>query len=297
MVKKDGRIIDVDISLSILKNAENKTTGSIGVIRDITEHKAAEEKVKKMIDEKSGFISIVAHELRTSLSAIKEGVSIVSEGIAGRLNGKQKKYLNIAKRNADRLSALINNVLDFQKLETNRMDLDIQDNDIKEVVTEIHETMALYAKKNKVELLLELADDLSEAKFDRLKINQVLTNLIGNAIKFTPEKGRVSINVQRRNEELVISVGDTGIGIPKDALAKIFECFYTVNQRGKQIQGTGLGLAIVHKIVMMHGGRIEVESEVSQGTTFTLFLPLDCEPMQKLSPAKETEILENSIAD
>jgi PAS domain S-box-containing protein len=297
MVKKDGRIIDVDISLSILKNAENKTTGSIGVIRDITEHKAAEEKVKKMIDEKSGFISIVAHELRTSLSAIKEGVSIVSEGIAGRLNGKQKKYLNIAKRNADRLSALINNVLDFQKLETNRMDLDIQNNDIKEVVTEIHETMALYAKKNKVELLLELADDLSEAKFDRLKINQVLTNLIGNAIKFTPEKGRVSINVQRRNEELVISVGDTGIGIPKDALAKIFECFYTVNQRGKQIQGTGLGLAIVHKIVMMHGGRIEVESEVSQGTTFTLFLPLDCEPMQKLSPAKETEILENSIAD
>jgi signal transduction histidine kinase len=297
MVKKDGRIIDVDISLSILKNAENEITGSIGVIRDITEHKASEEKVKKMIDEKSGFISIVAHELRTSLAAIKEGVSIVFDGIAGRLNEKQKKYLNIAKRNADRLSALINNVLDFQKLETNRMDLDIQDNDIKEVITEIHETMALYAKKNKVKLLLELADDLSVAKFDRLKINQVLTNLIGNAIKFTPEKGRVSINVKRRNEELVISVGDTGIGIPKEALAKIFECFYTVNQRGKQIQGTGLGLAIVHKIVMMHGGRIEVESEVDQGTTFTLFLPLDCKPMQKLSPAKENEILESPIAD
>ncbi len=297
MIKKDGRIIDVDISLSILKNAENETTGSIGVIRDITEHKAAEEKVKKMIDEKSGFISIVAHELRTSLAAIREGVSIVFDGVAGRLNKKQKKYLNIAKRNADRLSALINNVLDFQKLETNRMDLNVQNNDIKEVISEVHETMTLYAQKNQVELLLELAEDLSEAKFDRLKINQVLTNLIGNAIKFTPEKGRVSINVQRRNEELVISVSDTGIGIPKEALAKIFECFYTVNQRGKQIQGTGLGLAIVHKIVMMHGGRIEVESEVDQGTTFTFFLPLDCKPIQKLSPVKENKVLENSIAN
>jgi signal transduction histidine kinase len=151
--------------------------------------------------------------------------------------------------------------------------------------------MALYAKKNKVELSLELAEELSEAKFDRAKINQVLTNLVGNAIRFTPEKGKVSINVHLQNEELVISVSDTGIGIPKEALPKIFECFYRVNQRGKEIQGTGLGLAIVHKIVMMHNGRIEVESEVGQGTTFTVFLPLDLKSVQKLLPAKADEIL------
>ncbi len=289
MIKKDGSIIEVDISLSVLTNAEGKTTGSIGIIRDITEHKKAEEKIKKMIDTKSGFISIVSHELRTSLAAIKEGVSIVFDGIAGRLNEKQKKFLNIAKRNVDRLSVLINDVLDFQKLETNRMNLDIQDNDIKEVVSEVHETMALYAKKNKVELSLELAEELSEAKFDRVKINQVLTNLVGNAIKFTPEKGKVSINVHLQNKELVISVSDTGIGIPKEALPKIFECFYRVNQRGKEIQGTGLGLAIVHKIVMMHSGRIEVESDVGQGTTFTVFLPLDLKSVQKLLPAKADE--------
>ena len=296
MIKKDGSIIEVDISLSVLTNAEGKTSGSIGIIRDITEHKKAEEKIKKMIDTKSGFISIVSHELRTSLAAIKEGVSIVFDGMAGRLNKEQKKFLNIAKRNVDRLSVLINDVLDFQKLETNRMNLDIQDNDIKEVVSEAHETMALYAKKNKVELSLELAEELSEAKFDRAKINQVLTNLVGNAIKFTPEKGKVSINVHLQNEELVISISDTGIGIPKEALPKIFECFYRVNQRDKEIQGTGLGLAIVHKIVMMHSGRIEVASEVGQGTTFTVFLPLDLKPMQKLLPAKGDEILNNSIA-
>jgi len=296
MIKKDGSIIEVDISLSVLTNAEGKTSGSIGIIRDITEHKKAEEKIKKMIDTKSGFISIVSHELRTSLAAIKEGVSIVFDGMAGRLNKEQKKFLNIAKRNVDRLSVLINDVLDFQKLETNSMNLDIQDNDIKEVVSEVHETMALYAKKNKVELSLELAEELSEAKFDRAKINQVLTNLVGNAIKFTPEKGKVSINVHLQNEELVISISDTGIGIPKEALTKIFECFYRVNQRDKEIQGTGLGLAIVHKIVMMHSGRIEVASEVGQGTTFTVFLPLELKPMQKLLPAKGDEILNNSIA-
>jgi len=296
MIKKDGSIIEVDISLSVLTNAEGKTTGSIGIIRDITEHKKAEEKIKKMIDTKSGFISIVSHELRTSLAAIKEGVSIVFDGMAGRLNKEQKKFLNIAKRNVDRLSVLINDVLDFQKLETNNMHLNIQDNDIKEVISEVHETMALYAKKNKVELSLKLAEELSEAKFDRAKINQVLTNLVGNSIKFTPEKGKVSINVHLQNEELVISISDTGIGIPKEALTKIFECFYRVNQRDKEIQGTGLGLAIVHKIVMMHSGRIEVASEVGQGTTFTVFLPLELKPMQKLLPAKGDEILNNSIA-
>ncbi len=293
MIKKDGNIIEVDISLSVLTNAEGKTTGSIGIIRDITEHKKAQEKIKKMIAAKSGFISTVAHELRTSLAAMKEGVAIVFDGMVGRLNNKQKKYLNIAIRNAERLGALINDVLDFQKLEADRMNLDIQDNDIKEVVSEVHETMALYAKKNKVELSLELAEELSAAKFDRAKINQVLTNLVGNAIKFTPEKGKVSINVHLQNEELVISVSDTGIGIPKEALPKIFECFYRVNQRGKEIQGTGLGLAIVHKIVMMHNGRIEVESEVGQGTTFTVFLPLDLKSVQKLLPAKADEILNN----
>ena len=274
----------------------------IVTLSDITEQRKAEyerqlaeEKIKKMIAAKSGFISTVAHELRTSLAAIKEGVSIVFDGMAGRLNKEQKKYLNIAIRNAERLGALINDVLDFQKLEAGRMNFDIEDNDIKELISEVHETMALYAKKNKVELLLELAEDLSVAKFDHAKINQVLTNLVGNAVKFTPENGRVSINVWRQNEELVISISDTGIGIPKEALPKIFECFYRVNQRGKKIQGTGLGLAIVHKIVMMHNGRIEVASEVGQGTTFTVFLPLDPKSVQKLLPEKADEIVHSTI--
>ena len=296
MIKKDGVLIDVDISLSVLKDSTGKTTGSIGVIRDITERKEAEEKLKETMELKSQFISTVSHELRTPLAAIKEGLGIVLDGIAGRINEKQTKFLNIAKRNVERLSELINDVLDFQKFEAGRMKLDIHCNNIEQVLLEVHETMALSAKKNQVELLFVSVEDMPEAKFDRAKIIQVLTNLVGNAIKFTPEKGRVSVNVRHENGQLVISVSDTGMGIPKEELPKIFERFYRVKRSGKQIQGTGLGLAIVHKIVMMHGGRIEVESEVDQGTNFTVFLPLEPKSLPEVSSEKIDEILENVTA-
>jgi len=297
MIKKDGRIIDVDISLSVLKNPEGEIIGSIGVVRDITERKKVEEALKETMEMKSQFISTVSHELRTPLAAMKEGIAIVLDEVAGKLNGKQKKFLDIAKRNVDRLEVLISDVLDFQKIEAGGMKLDIQSNNIEEVVSEVYETMALYAKKNKVELSLESAEELPKAKFDRAKIIQVLTNLVSNAIKFTPEKGRVSVSIQHQNEELIITVSDTGMGIPKEALPKIFERFYRIDRPGKQIQGTGLGLAIVHKIVMMHNGRIEVASELGQGTTFTVFLSLDPKLLQKNLPAKADKILNNSIAN
>jgi PAS domain S-box-containing protein len=297
MVKKDSSLIDVDISLSVLKDSDGNTTGSIGVIRDITERKQAEEKLKETMELKSQFISTVSHELRTPLAAMKEGLGIVLDQVVGEINEKQKKFLDIAKRNADRLGALINDVLDFQKLSAGKMNLDIQNNDIGQIVSEVHETMILYAKKNDVELVTELPENLPTAKFDRGKITQVLTNLISNAIKFTPPQGMASVNVRQQNEELVVSVHDTGMGIPKEALPKIFERFYRVHRPNQQIQGTGLGLAIVHKIVIMHGGRIDVESEVNQGTTFTVFLPLNPKTMPYGGCEKTDSVLENTIGN
>ena len=297
MVKKDGSVIDVDISLSVLKDSDGNTTGSIGIIRDITERKQAEEKLKETMELKAQFISTVSHELRTPLAALKEGLGIVLDGIVGEINEKQKKFLTIAKRNVDRLGALINDVLDFQKLETGRTNLDIQDNNIAQIVSEVHETMTLFANKNKVDLVSELPENLPNAKFDRSKITQVLINLISNAVKFTPENGRASINVQHQNEELVIRVHDTGLGIPKEELPKIFERFYRVKRPEKQIQGTGLGLAIVHKIVIMHGGRIEVESEVNQGTTFKVYLPLNPKAVTAASSAKADNLVENAVGN
>ena len=296
MIKKDGKVIDIDVSLSVLKNAEGKTTGSIGVFRDITERKDAEEKLKETMEKKSQFISTVSHELRTPLASIKEGVSIILDGVLGEINSKQRNFLNIAKRNADRLARLINDVLDFQKLEAGKMGLNIQLNSIKEVIEDVHKAMSPSAENKGVALNLQLEDNLPNASFDSDKIIQVLTNLISNAIKFTPEKGRIYVNVRHKNEELILSVKDTGMGIPKEALPKIFERFYRVQRPGKQIQGTGLGLAIVNKIVMMHDGRIEAESEVDKGTTFTVSLPLAAKSAPEVLPEKMDELVENTVA-
>ena len=150
--------------------------------------------------------------------------------------------------------------------------------------------MVLYAEKNGIELLFEFDEDLPQAKFDHERIVQVLINLIGNAIKFSPQGGQACLNVQHRDEELVISVSDTGVGIPQNELPKIFERFYRAEHQREEVQGTGLGLSIVHKIVTRHGGRIEVESEVGQGSTFTVFLPLDPKPEQNLLPVTADQI-------
>lgn len=264
-------------------------------IDDITQRKKAEEKLLETTEMKSQFISTVSHELRTPLAAMKESIAIVLDEITGRLNEKQKKFLSIAKRNVDRLSALVNDVLDYQRLEADRVKLHIQNNDISEVVTEVHETMVLVAKKKGVNLLFDLTGDLPKAKFDRSQIIQIMSNLISNGIKFTPEKGQVSVSVRQQNDELILTVRDTGVGIPKEELPKIFKRFYRVSMPNKQIQGTGLGLAIVNKIVMMHGGRIEVESELGKGTTFTMFLPLAGKCTPEPSPVAADQVVEDFL--
>jgi PAS domain S-box-containing protein len=297
MIRKDGRLIDVDVSLSVLKNPEGKVIGAIGVISDITERKRAEEELKEAMETKSQFISTVSHELRTPLASMKEAISIVLEEVAGKINKDQKNFLDIAQRNIDRLSRLINEVLDFQKLSANKMKFNMQENDIREVVKDACHTMTLYAKKKRVKLSVKLDGDLPKARFDGDGIMQVLTNLISNSIKFTPENGQVSVSVQHKGEDLVIRVSDTGMGVPKENLPKLFTPFYQVHQPGQQVKGTGLGLAIVSRIVTIHGGRIEVESEVGKGTTVTVFLPLDGKPTPEVLPEKMDKLLEDTVVD
>ncbi len=266
-------------------------------IDDITVRKEAEEKLRETMEMKSQFISTVSHELRTPLTCIKEGVSIVLDGVAGEINERQKHFLGLANRNISRLAALINDVLDFQKLDAGKMKLNLQENSIRQVAEEIYETMMLSAKNKGLELSLELDENLPKVTFDRDKIVQVLTNLVSNAIKFTPQAGRVRLSFQRQTDELVIRISDTGVGIPKEELPKIFEQFYRVQRHGEGIKGTGLGLAIVKKIVVLHGGRIEVESELDRGSTFSVFLPLTDGPSPQVLPEEADELLESRLAD
>jgi len=268
-------------------------------IDDITDRKKAEEKLKETMEIKSQFISTVSHELRTPLGCMKEGIAIVLDGLVGQINDQQRKFLDIAKRNVDRLAVLVNNVLDFQELSADKVRLDIQAHDISEVVEEAYQTMAVAAKNKGIDFSLELEDSLPKARFDSAKIIQVLTNLINNAIKFTPQGGKVCLYAGTQGQDMVIRVSDTGMGIPEEALPKIFDRFYRVHRPGKEIQGTGLGLSIVNKIVTMHGGRIEVESEVDKGTTFIVFLPLAGPPsrLPEILPEKIDETLEKTLAN
>jgi signal transduction histidine kinase len=141
-------------------------------------------------------------------------------------------------------------------------------------IDEAYRTMLPQARQKELELSAEIESGLPAVLYDHDRMIQVLTNLLSNAIKFTPEGGRVSIRAARQGEFLAIRVTDTGMGIPKEALPKLFTQFYRVYRPGKEIKGTGLGLAILSRLVAGHDGRIEVESEIDKGTTFTVLLPL-----------------------
>ena len=262
---------------------------------DVTDRRRAEEQLTETMELKSQFISTVSHELRTPLTAIREAVTIVADGVAGKVRKDQKHFLDLARRNIDRLARLIDNVLDFQKLIAGKMEFHLQPNVLVRTVEDAYTTMLPHARNKQVQLTTEVEADLPPAIYDSDRMMQVLTNLISNAIKFTPETGTVSVSAQRRAEEVVLRISDTGMGIPKEALPKIFNRFYRVHRPGKEIKGTGLGLAIVHKIVAGHGGRIDVESEVDKGTTFSVVLPLvpqraDADALERADACLETEL-------
>ena len=272
-------------SLSVTPVEIDNGKFAVVAMNDITGRKIAQEQAKKHMELKAQFISTVSHELRTPLACMKESIEIVLDGTVGRVKKKQKEFLNIAYRNLERLSALIDDVLDFQKIEAGRMKLDIKANDIAQVAKQSYETMSLLAKKQDVKISLHIDKGLPQCCFDSSKITQVLTNLLSNAIKFTPAPGQVDLKITTSsNDQIALIVKDTGMGIPKEDLGRIFDQFYRVKNPTHEIKGTGLGLAIVRKIVLMHGGNIGVDSVIDQGTTFTVQLPVN---------AKETAMEES----
>ena len=251
-----------------------------GILLDITERKKAELEKKNVADlkasaeMKSRFASMVSHELRSPLAVAKEALDILSDGMIGSVNEEQKDVLRIAKGNIDRLGRLINNVLDFQKIEAGKMELDIQGNDLSEILREVHQSMSILSKRKGLDLRIELEEGLPKVRFDRDKIAQVLTNLISNSINNT-EKGVVTLAAKMENGEVRISVRDTGIGIPAEDIPKLFQPFEQVDgNKARKKGGTGLGLAISKEIILAHHGKIWAESEVGRGSALQVTLPL-----------------------
>lgn len=253
-----------------------KSTTSIGSLqREVVERKKAEEKAKEALKIKSEFASIVSHELRTPLTAIKEGIAIVSDGSAGSVNDEQKDFLDTAKRNVDRLARLINDVLDFQKLEYGRVKFDIQENDINEVARDVQKEMVYLAKEKELDFILKLDEKLPRIRFDRDKIVQVLMNLVNNSVKFT-NKGSITITTAREGNTIRVSVKDTGVGIEKEDIPRLFHKFEQLAEaKNRKTGGTGLGLAISRGILAGHKGKIWTESEPGRGATFHFVLPIE----------------------
>jgi signal transduction histidine kinase len=229
--------------------------------------------VEEAMAVKSQFLSTISHELRTPLTAIKEGIRLVYCEASGKINEEQKELLGIAQRNVDRLARLINDVLDFQKLEAGKMNFELDQNNINEVVEEIRETVTCIAAEKGLDVFTELALDLPLFSFDRDKITQVLTNLLNNAIKFT-EQGSITISTTKTDHSIEVSIQDTGPGIVKEDISKLFQEFEQLDEKDRKTGGTGLGLAISRQIIKNHNGKIWAESEFGKGTRFSFILPV-----------------------
>ncbi len=240
-------------------------------LKSYQEHLAkVNEELQKAIKIKADFIDMVSHELRTPLTAIRAGIDIVFDEVTGEINEEQKNLLSLANRNMDRLARLVNAVLDFQKLESGRMEFRMKINDINDVISEIYEMMGSLVKKKNLDFVIKLDKNLPKIVFDHDKVAQVLVNLIDNSLKFT-ESGSIEVSTSLYNGFIKVSVKDTGLGIKKEDMPKLFDRFIQLNKRSG---GTGLGLAICKDIIEKHKGKIWAESEFEKGACFSFTLPI-----------------------
>jgi len=248
-------------------------------LRDFaTQLEKANQELKKIDEMKSEFVSVASHELRTPLAAIKNAVQLILQGRTGEINENQKNFLSMADRNISRLTNILNDLLNLSRIESGKIDLKIEELDPRSTMEFIVSSLKPQADGKSIQLRTEIQKELPSVYGDREKIEQILTNLVGNAIKFTPEGGEITVSTRaspRRKNELAISVSDSGIGISEDQFEKIFEKFHQVEgSLHRSVTGTGLGLAITKGLVEAHHGEIWVESQIGKGSTFTFTLPI-----------------------
>ena len=224
------------------------------------------------------FASKVSHELRTPLTVIKESIGILLDGVAGPVSAAQKEYLQVARNNVDRLVRLINDVLDFQKIEAGQRETRLSPCGVNQWVQGVLPELTALGKQKGLEVAAVLSEGLPEVPLDKEWMTRVLVNLVGNAVKFS-EKGKVTLRTDRFGNGVRVSVQDEGVGIRAEDIPKLFQQFVRLQYPGVQKSaGSGLGLAICRKIVEAHRGKIGVESVYGKGSTFWFLLPMGGDP-------------------
>ena len=227
-------------------------------------------------EQKNEFLYTVTHELRTPLNSINGFSEVLYDETFGPLNVKQKQYVNNVLSSGKHLLALINQILDMAKVEAGKMKLALSSLPMKSLLNEISLLIADMVSKKKLQMVLEIAEDLPNIEADELKVKEIIYNLLSNAVKFTPEGGEIGMRAKKAGSEIEIVVWDTGVGIAPENMEKIFEGFFRVDTPYSRVtEGTGLGLPLSKKLVELHGGKLSVISEgLNKGTQVIFTLPI-----------------------
>jgi PAS domain S-box-containing protein len=267
------------------RDPQGRIIGIIGVSRDITEHKRAEEAIRRAKEEaeqanrsKSMFLSRMSHELRTPLNAIIGFSDLLLERVGGDLTAKQEEFLRDIRDSGMHLLTLINDVLDISKIEAGRMELYVTDADLPEVVESALTTVLPLVEQKHLDVSSTFDPGVTVVRADKVRLKQILCNLLSNAAKFTPEGGKIRVEAHRAGGEVEIAVVDTGPGIAPADQARLFQEFTQLQAVRGAPAGTGLGLALVRRLVDLHGGRVWVESQVGSGSRFVVRLPIGTAP-------------------
>ncbi|MFH1269910.1 MAG: ATP-binding protein [Candidatus Omnitrophota bacterium] len=233
------------------------------------------EEVKKTSKRKTDFISSVSHELRTPLTSIKGYAAILIEEKLGHLPAAAKERLEKINRHSDELVHIVNELLDIARIESGRQVMKMEELQLKDIISNTADLLSIQCKNKDIELIADIQKDIPSVLIDRVQIERVFINLLGNAVKFTPEKGKITIKARTEGGVIRVDISDTGIGIPPDSLPMLFEEFYRVdNPVNQQVKGTGLGLSLVKHIIEAHKGKIWVESKTNKGSTFSFTIPV-----------------------
>ncbi|RJQ31269.1 MAG: GAF domain-containing protein [Actinobacteria bacterium] len=273
LVNKEGGFLKDD--LKPLVTVANQATVALLNARIYEAEKQTVQKLKELDKMKADFVASVSHELKSPLTSIKGYLDLLMEGFGGELNKEQLSFLNIMSQNSDRLLALITDLLTMSKIESASLKMKIEVASIEEVINKVVDLMKPEIQKKKLRFKLSMPASLPQIRMDKSRIEQVMINLMSNAVKFT-DKGSVELSVENSKDKLITSVKDSGFGISQEDQKRLFKKFFRSQDAvNRQTVGTGLGLAICKSIIEQHHGKIWVESSLKKGSSFSFVLPID----------------------
>ena len=267
-LRDDGTAIPVSLSVTKRVDEEGETAGYLFVAADVTQAR----EVARLKDE---FVGLISHELRTPLSSILGYLELMKDDEDHPLSEEQMQYLAVAERNAHRLLRLVGDLLFTAQVESGKFPLDSKDVVLESIVTAAVESARPVAAAAGIKLVAELPDDSPTTHGDPIRLGQACDNLISNALKFTPRGGTVTVSLSKRNQDAVITVRDTGMGIAESEIDQLFSRFFRASTATRNaVPGVGLGLTITKAIVTAHHGEMGVKSTEGVGTQFSMTLPL-----------------------